>query len=287
MSTITVTEIDLTEDLARELLGRNLKNRPVKRGAIVRYVDDIVMHRWHFTAEPIKLDAAGNLLDGQNRCLAVIAANEKLREQAEASGELYIPVSIRVLLVRGLDSAAQDVMDTGKTRSVGDQLAIRGVSSYSMMAAAVRTILVLLSSTDRVGRPAHPSHAEMLEFYDAYKQELDDIKESTPDYGNTSGINGSVLIAARFLLQQTCDDTEAIESFFKPIWTGADLSEGNPILALRTRMQQAKLNREVIVNPVAATVVLRAWNAWRKGETLYKIPLRTRQKAAQMGRIEP
>lgn len=283
MSTsITVEQAFLTPELAAQLLTTNVGNRPLKRGAIARYADDMINGRWQNTGEPIKIDKNGTLLDGQNRCLAVQLASE-------LKGK---PVSIPVLIVRGLEAESQDAMDTGKPRTVSDQLARREVANYARTAAAIRLIVqynngALTGDRSINNRKAHPSHAEQLAFFDAHIDEIVPAIEASSEWGNTSGINGSVQAAARYLITEVVDDTDAIEEFFTGLRGGAGLPSDSPILALRNRMRSVRIEHERVGNNTLLLLLLRVWNAWRKGEPMTKLPIRTRSRLTNVDTIVP
>lgn len=256
ISGVTVEPATLDAALATQLLATNTGNRPVKLHNVGRFAEDMIAGRWAFTGEPIKIDRNGVLLDGQNRCFAVIRANEEVKG-----------ISIPVLIVRGLDPQAQDQMDTGSPRSVGDQLSRRGVSKYAMLAAATRVMCMYKSNAQR------PLHSVMLQYFDDHKDVLNEAADAIHDSNNSSGVNTSVLIAARCLINEVSKDEVAVDTFFVELSTGAGLEDGSPILALRTRAQTAKMRREYITNIHYLNMVIRAWNAWRKGEDMKKFPL--------------
>jgi hypothetical protein len=254
---ITIEDTMLDAALALQLIGINTNNRPIKHRNVIRFAEDMINDRWAYTAEPIKIDRNGVLLDGQNRCYAVIRATE-ISER---------PIAIPVLIVRGLEPESQDKMDTGSTRSVGDQIARRGVSSYSLTAAAVRVICLYKNNGKSV------THAAMLDYFDANRATIDGCVSTVHDLANTSGVNTSVLIAAKYLLSDVVEDDGEIDTFINEMLTGIGLEDGSPVLALRNRAQVAKMRREFINNYVLLNMTLRVWNAWRKGETMKKFPV--------------
>lgn len=254
---ITIENAMLDAALALQLIAINTNNRPIKHRNVVRFAEDMVEGRWAYTAEPIKIDRNGVMLDGQNRCYAVIRATEMSER----------PISIPVLIVRGLEPEAQDKMDTGSTRSVGDQLARRGVSSYSLTAAAVRVLCLYNNKGKGI------THAAMIDYFDANRSGIDGCVSTVHDLANTSGVNTSVLIAAKYLLLENVNDESAVDTFINEMLTGIGLEDGSPVLALRNRAQVAKMRREFINNYVLLNMTLRVWNAWRKGDTMKKFPV--------------
>lgn len=255
-----VTHIDLGPEMAADLLSRNLANRPIKRHAVTRYARDITAGRWHDAGDSIRTDTNGHLLDGQNRCLAVIEASEQLGE----------PISIPVLLIEGLPAHTQDVMDSGAGRTVGDQLARRHVVQYAKTAAAVRSAVLFLTEDTNISI----TKAQQLQFWTEHAEQFKTAVEATSDHINTSGINTSAISAAHFVLNSISPDAQAVEEFINAVVTGENLQPGSAVLALRGRFQGVKLKRETVTNYSALIALLRTWNAWRKGTPLAKFPLR-------------
>ncbi|MDO5501512.1 MAG: hypothetical protein Q4F67_17725, partial [Propionibacteriaceae bacterium] len=107
-------------------LTRNRKNRTLRQGTVARYRSDMQEGRWTFAADPVRFDTAGNLIDGQHRLTAL----------SELDG-----ITIPMLVVRGLPTDAQDVMDQGVKRTPGDQLALHGVKDANRIAAAVKQFI--------------------------------------------------------------------------------------------------------------------------------------------------
>lgn len=265
---ITMVQTYLDLDLATNLLSTNINNRPPKSAVITRYADDMMNGRWQFTAEAIKVDKNGILLDGQNRCLA-------LQRACELSGR---EISVPILLVRGLEPESQDVMDTGRTRSVADQLARRRVPHYAVAAGSLR----LIDAFNR-GMPAGAyrsskslaSHSAIMLLWDDISEGLTESILANSQYGNSSGIYPSAATAAHYLISRACADQTAIEEFFSGVRTGENLRAGSPMLAMRNRMLTARNTNERVDSMIQMFMILRAWNAWRKGEQMHKFPIRS------------
>ncbi len=255
--------VQLDGSLARDLLGRNVKNRPQKATAIQRYAEDMVGGRWKLTGEAIKLDKDGHLLDGQNRCQALLLACDIAKR----------PITIPIMLIWNVDPESQDAMDGNVRRSVGDQFAMRGVPKYAKMAAAVR--LVAMYDDDRLIKERTASRMQLIALYESDAAFFQECNGQEVDAHNSSSINASVRTAGRYILLRRANaDPEAVDEFFLRLGTGVNLGAGDPILALRTRMTSARFNNETIRNGLSLVLLLRAWNAWRKGELIHKMPIR-------------
>jgi hypothetical protein len=114
----------ITPALARTYLDANRSNRPLSRQIVAEYVHSMLAGEWLFNGEAIKFDKDGELVDGQHRLAAVERANK----------------SIVFLVIRGLDPEVFKTIDTGKKRSAGDVLAIRGVKNPNAVGGALRLL---------------------------------------------------------------------------------------------------------------------------------------------------
>ncbi|KEP72895.1 hypothetical protein HR12_39315, partial [Microbacterium sp. SUBG005] len=84
----------------------------MKKSRINGYVRDIQSDNWVLTGEAIKFDVNGRLIDGQNRCHAIVAAG----------------IGAWVLVVRGISEEALVVLDSGSARNTGDMLIVTGLA---------------------------------------------------------------------------------------------------------------------------------------------------------------
>jgi hypothetical protein len=99
----------ITPAEAKELLEENRVNRKLRPGVVEAYRRDMEEGRWGDTGEPIQISRTGGLMNGQHRMTAL----------AGSSCE-----GVEFLVVRGLDDAAQTMMDQGAQRGVADALKI-------------------------------------------------------------------------------------------------------------------------------------------------------------------
>lgn len=117
--------INVTPAVAQEWLKLNKNNRRISQSVIDAYASDMRAGAWRLTHQGIAFAADGTLIDGQHRLHAIVKAG--------------FPVMMSV--TRGLSTAAQEVVDAQKPRSVADQLSlIDGLPSANKYAGACRVI---------------------------------------------------------------------------------------------------------------------------------------------------
>lgn len=117
--------IMLGPERACQLLGRNHpRNRKMKPNKIRQMAADIQDGNWQMTPEPIILSDKDHLIDGQNRCQAVIEAG----------------IAIPVWLCSGQPEETIVAVDCGSSRNVADASRILGkdIKGITGMAATAR-----------------------------------------------------------------------------------------------------------------------------------------------------
>jgi len=114
---------------AEEAIKANVGNRPEKGGNQARYTQEMVRRRWRFNGETMIYDDKGNLVNGQNRNYALIKAEkwrQKYPAKAKAMG-LRGPITIPVLVIRGVKHAFTNTIDQGAGRTNADVLYREGL----------------------------------------------------------------------------------------------------------------------------------------------------------------
>ena len=261
----TAEYVFVTPELAVSWLALNIdNNRNVRKSRINGYVRDIQSDRWVITGEAIKFDSAGRLVDGQNRCQAIVAAGK----------------GAWVLVVRGISEDALVVLDSGSSRNAGDMLVITGLADRA--------------DAKDVGAIAR--------LYSAYQ--AGDVKHAASNLGGSTGITKSELAEAvlaipdiefaarhargmyRYLrlpvsalgvafLEFSKLDVDDTAEFFNSIRDGIQNGPGDPFLTLSRRVSndlQAGASRRIVPGQ-ALFYLFRTWNAFREGEQLVKLQI--------------
>lgn len=241
-------------ETARRWLTRNRKNRRVAQARVARYRSDMQNGRWTFAGDPIRFDAEGNLIDGQHRLLAL----------AELEG-----VTVAMLVVRGLASEAQRVMDQGGKRSPGDQLALLGIKDSNAVAAAVKQYLIwtegLLFRDNRVVT-AEISTPRIEEWVQAHPDEIAGLSHFL---SLTKQNDAPPSVAAAAALGFMRLDYDATVQFFTLLARGAG-TVGHPIVTLDKRLQRHRREGIKMTNRDYLSLFIIAWNAWREGREMAK-----------------
>lgn len=100
----------ITPEIAQEYMSHNVRNRQPKPWEIESLAREIQRGEYITTHQGIAFNERGELVDGQQRLLSVIAANQP----------------IDIFVTRGLPDAAMAVIDRGESRSIRDVMEMFG-----------------------------------------------------------------------------------------------------------------------------------------------------------------
>lgn len=241
--------VSISSDIARRWLGSNTHNRNLRGRDVEKYARDMKAGDWHLNGEAIKFDKNGVLMDGQHRLHAIVKAD----------------VTVLCLVVRGLESAAQDTMDTGTKRSAADMLQLQGCKNTSLLAATIRNAITV----ERVGYTGLSTYAVTHQEVSDYLAEHPDIEEAAAVAARVGrGIDCPPAIVGYALWALMAIDPQAANAFFTDAVSRVGLEAGDPALALGHRFAEARRNRERLTHAVYLSMIFRAWNARRAGRPM-------------------
>lgn len=246
-----IEEIDVSPELASYWLtkeiGSNRNRRPLD---VTKYARDMREGRWRFTGDPIKFDTEGRLIDGGHRCTAVVESG----------------TTQRFAVIFDLESGAMDAIDTGVRRTNADLLKINGLvdTAHKNISAIANGVLTL-----RTGHK--PSPGEILDIVRAEQEALVAAHEHSDRAGQTLRCRKLLGVSAYFIYRDPAAYVDSKgQKFFDGLATGANLSAGDPRLALRNKILTDGFGRTRITSARDLTVhleaVLRVWDEFKTGK---------------------
>lgn len=246
----------VTPEQAAAWLDGNVHNRRL----VQRRVDDltgvILRGEWQLNGDGIRFDANGTLLDGQHRLWAVV-----LSERA-----------VEMLVVRGLAQSSQETMDLGARRNLGDVLRLRGHRNPGALATVVSYWWRYENGFVRVpsARPSIPQASAVLEANPTLVEVVDDTAALVRRFHLPKGV-----VAAAWYEFHSIDAVRAGQ-FMQSLLDGKGLLDGDPVLALRHRLERRASGEDRVSSRGDAVVIhalfVKSWNAHRSGlpmERLY------------------
>lgn len=252
----TVSIVDLTPALAQELYETRPPNRKIDRSTVDRYKRVLRRGEWSLNGESIKRDVGGRIHDGQHRCLAVIETG----------------ITMRTFMVDGVAPDAIDTMDTGKHRSLHDELTRREIPNAVQVGALTRRLLRREESGLQAAcapaswlRKGYSLH-EYLMWFDQHRWVQDYVAPAQAV--SRAGFHYAQSILGVLIHEFEQIDRDDSQFFWARVGDGADLGVQHPIYLLRRSFERAEMSsrsRGGFTSQYAAALIIKAWNLYRDG----------------------
>lgn len=244
--------VDVTPELATELLEHNIRNRNVREQVWRKYARDMRAGKW-IVAESIKIDWNGRIIDGQHRLIAVIESG----------------VTVKMMIVRNLDPEAQSAIDSGSKRSTADALRFKGHGEYATTVAAIARVAIgweegaLRSATSHNAREV--TNAETVEWVES-NTDVHEAASFAHRYAKRIGATPTALGFATLHFFRI--NVEAGINFVTSIAERDMSGKGDPRVALYDTLGSFSRRNVRMTVPLQLNVIFRSWNQWRAGKTL-------------------
>lgn len=218
----------MTPEWAEDLLEHNHSyNRNPKDKRIASYAREMASGLWRLTHQAIAVDEDGNLVDGQNRLMAVMRAG----------------VEVPMVLVTGVPRKSMVGVDCGVTRNVADAAKVSGKPLPATQYASVARIMMAGLG---YGSKQSLGNQEVLHFIGNHKDAMafsfDCLRSNTPGIA-AAGVRA---VIARAWYQRNCRNR--IREFCKALLSGLmeNKSKDVAVIRLRNWLLQAKGTRQAV-----------------------------------------
>lgn len=244
--------VEVTPELAQAILGEHAPNRTIRQLDVARYAADMAADKWTNTGEAIKFDEQGCLLDGQHRLSAVVKAD----------------MTVPLLFVYDVPRAAQDVMDSGRKRSLADQLAMRGQTNCNALAAGIKAA----HDIEVYGKPRatrNKSVATLLEWFETHQDIADSYAPVRKALDVPVKYPSGIAIALHYSMAKLAK--EEADLFWRVLGFGDHTPGADAVLVLREKMLTVAAETQkghVLDSNRRAAYTITAWNAWITGRDI-------------------
>lgn len=200
----------ITPDLAAKMLESNTHNRTVNDLHVSRLGEDMKNGKWIVTHQGLAWDATGTLIDGQHRLWAVLGSK----------------TSVVMMCAYNVDPDALKVIDTGKTRTVGQTLDLVSGRKNGRLVTSRSAVIRSLEARRVVA--ARVMTQDVEEIYARHEAGLTWSTKALP--GIKGGESAPVAGALAF-----CYPTNPgkMDAFAAQVRLGEMLSKSDPAYALR------------------------------------------------------
>lgn len=261
--------VTVTPDMAGELLKRNVNNRPLDNSVVAQMVGEILRGSWQVTHQGIALDgsiSSGNVVDGQHRLSAIAKSG----------------VATEVLLFENVPSETFSVLDTGKRRSGGDVLALRGERDTTLLAATIRHVHLFRTSPNGswVGQNSRVTNNEILDIFRSQSAEFREAVKQGRLLGKEVGLIPTAGACAYFLTVESAPVAQ-VDEWMRGLTTQANLGPEDPRLALIKVMNMLRggaSQRRRTDTRGQIGLYIKAWNAWVAGRPVKSLRLQKGEK---------
>ena len=248
-----VKEVMVTPEMASEMLQRNTANfRNPGRARVTTYANDMKNGQWRFNGDTLKFSGE-LLLDGQHRLMAIVESG----------------VSVKMLIVDGIESDAGVTVDNGKPRTVGQWLAHKGVKNASSIAAMAKLCVTYnlgAWQNQSIGVDRY-SRTDIVKYAEAHSSNLQvafGLAKSCGSLVPSSVVGALAHIAAGQSIDPSSN--ELIVWFCDRLAHGAELQDNEPVFQLRKRLMASHTVHKLspTLRRILTTI---AWNKTAKGES--------------------
>lgn len=236
-------------DRAKELLSTT-RNRRLHPPHVARLARDITAGDWrpHSVIHIAETPDGEVLIDGQHRMAAVVAAG----------------MPAEFVVMRGLTLEDQQVIDTGRNRSLSDTLTLHGETNTSVLASAI-SWLWRRQRRAYLGNPA-PTIAEGLKNLrdnPALRQSITPTRAACRTLRIPAGL-GTCLHYEMARL-----DSESADDFWRKVGSAIGLHERHPIYLLRSRLEANAVSKITRLDTAMIhALIIKAWNAYLRGDEM-------------------
>ncbi|PID55365.1 MAG: hypothetical protein CSA58_02595 [Micrococcales bacterium] len=252
MTRVTHKTMDVAPEQAAKWLESNTSNRKVRPARVREYATAMEQDRWTYTADPIRFDEDGKLIDGQHRLLAIVRSG--------------VPVQLHV--VRGLSRQAQDAVDTGAARTASDALQVRGFRHTPQVAATVPLVNWLLKDS---GYAASYTRDEVVHWAQVHEG-LADVVEDAYQQRALLPCPLAPYAAAYYAARTVAADRSATDRFFvEQLVETIGLGTGAPALATRRYLLSQPKGASKAAKAGTVLALLEGYREFRRGRSLFRL----------------
>ena len=238
--------IDVTRSIAIEIMKMNTENRPNCQRSVDLYAMDMLAGKFPLNGETIKISTSGKVLDGQHRLAAIIKSG----------------VTIRMIVVSGLPDSVYSTIDTGRKRTAGDTLAVKGIKNYNAVAAAVKWVYAYRKTIEQkavwVSVP-ELTNEKVLNFVETEPLIVDVVAEIRGLVPRSMVLGSPVCGICYEIVRK--NNADEMRDFIVPVLKGNDLIEGTAQYAIRSKLINNALSRAKLKGYVVNALIILAWNA--------------------------
>lgn len=237
----------ITPEMATRYLQNNTKNRTTSKVLVAGYARDMKSGDWDFTGDPIRIARDGSLIDGQHRLQACVRA-----------GAPFVAV-----VIKEMDEKIQDVIDSGRKRTMADTLSISGHKHAVRVVAMARWLLYIKS--ERISNSSAKvtvTHRELHSIINRHPH----LEDSASMTQNSLGVPPSLLAAIHYIGHNILLKQNEADSFVAVFVSGKQSYPNDPALIWRERLLRMKERKTSFNRDLILRGSINCWNQFSEKE---------------------
>jgi len=245
---VRLTTETITPTKARAMLAQNNGNRRIRPAVVDKYTKDIQNGNWLLTADAIRFDSDGKLIDGQHRLLAIVQAGRP----------------VKTVVARGVDHGVASVIDTGAARNLANVLTWLGEKyATDLGAVIVKCIRYEAGTMTRLG--ILTSHEQALAYLDENPLVRDSAAIASLFQGSGVKLPKSIVGMVHYQASKITSREDA-DAFFDQLRSGVGIERDSAHYVLKKWTNRIAGLRDKPKSYVYAAVLIKAYNAWESGD---------------------
>jgi len=246
--------INLTPQKAKELLGRNIQNRPLRDVNISEYAHSMRSGEWKENGQGIIIDVKGVIKNGQHRMYAVIEAD----------------YSYETPLITGVEEDVMATIDIGKIRTLGDVLHLNGIKNATQIAALTAKILTYKRGALKKGNLSgvrRITNTQGIVYVKKHERELQEINRLAVEIylkQPTKAFYASQIGKYLYMLKGF-GISESVTEFMEQL-CGVNSKHGNSANYVYKQVLTSKRTKSKLSPRWVDGVIIKAWNNFVSGD---------------------
>lgn len=244
----------ITKDRALEMLTKNTRNRPFQESRIQLYAHQLRKGEWEVNGESVKFSTTGILMDGQNRLAACVRTG----------------IPLVTLVIYDIPDSVFNTIDTGKSRSAADVLAISTLgtekeikTNRTSIAAALKLIDAYKAGLVSV-HDITSSHLILNKDMGILIKKYPGVDECLKMCSGSKGLIAPSHLAAFYYITSNID-WESATDFIHDFISGANLDEYDPVYIVREMATSKSYRTRKSPTYWMFGLLIKAWNLRRDG----------------------
>lgn len=244
--------VTVTPQKAERWLKNNTVNRHIRSSLVNKYARDMKAGRWKLNGKTLCFAPDGKLIDGQHRLLACVKAD----------------VPFTTVISYDVDEDSMDTIDIGEKKTFADNLGELGVTAYQNMVSALTRLTYRYSVLDT----SSMSNAELADLFDKHSSAIVESVETCASFrrsGDPPCCNQTAIGLVHMVTKKR--NRDLADNYAVQLIAGEGLIRKDPAHSIRAKLMRAKTDRMAIRTEDQVAMMLRGWNALRKGRSYTRV----------------